>query len=116
MLKSEDVKLLRIFIGESDKIGTIPFYEKILIEARKQGLAGGTVIRGIMGYGANSKIHRAKFLEISSDLPLIIEIVDREEKILKFVEIVKNWFEEANVGGLITLEKAEVILYQNKKL
>jgi len=116
MLKSEDVKLLRIFIGESDKLGTIPFYEKILIEARKQGLAGGTVIRGIMGYGANSKIHRAKFLEISSDLPLIIEIVDREEKILKFVEIVKNWFEEANVGGLITLEKAEVILYQNKKL
>jgi len=116
MLKSEDVKLLRIFIGESDKLGSIPFYEKILIEARKQGLAGGTVIRGIMGYGANSKIHRAKFLEISSDLPLIIEIVDREEKILKFVEIVKNWFEEANVGGLITLEKAEVILYQNKKL
>jgi PII-like signaling protein len=116
MLKSEDAKLLRIFIGESDKLGTIPFYEKILIEARKQGLAGGTVIRGIMGYGANSKIHRAKFLEISSDLPLIIEIVDREEKILKFVEIVKNWFEEANVGGLITLEKAEVILYQNKKL
>jgi len=116
MLKSEDVKLLRIFIGESDKLGSTPFYEKILIEARKQGLAGGTVIRGIMGYGANSKIHRAKFLEISSDLPLIIEIVDREEKILKFVEIVKNWFEEANVGGLITLEKAEVILYQNKKL
>lgn len=116
MLKSEDVKLLRIFIGESDKLGSIPFYEKILIEARKHGLAGGTVIRGIMGYGANSKIHRAKFLEISSDLPLIIEIVDREEKILKFIEIVKNWFEEANVGGLITLEKAEVILYQNKKL
>ncbi len=116
MIASQDVKLLRIFVGESDKIGSIPFYEKILIEARKQKLAGGTVLRGIMGYGANSKIHRAKFLEISSDLPIVIEIVDKEEKILNFVELVKEWFEQANIGGLITIEKAEVILYQNKKI
>lgn len=106
-----DAKLLRIFIGESDKIGHDTLYETIVIEAKKQGLSGATVTRGIMGFGANSKIHTSKLLELSSDLPLVIEIVDSEEKIRAFTQTVKYLFEQAKSGGLITLEKVEIIKY-----
>jgi len=106
-----DAKLLRIFIGESDKIGHDTLYETIVIEAKKQGLSGATVTRGIMGFGANSKIHTSKLLELSSDLPLVIEIVDSEEKIRAFTQTVKHLFEQAKSGGLITLEKVEIIKY-----
>jgi PII-like signaling protein len=106
-----NAKLLRIFIGESDKIGHATLYETIVFEAKKQGLSGATVTRGIMGFGANSKIHTTKLLELSSDLPLVIEIVDTEEKIRDFTAIVERLFEQANSGGLITIEKAEVIKY-----
>lgn len=107
-----DAKLLRIFIGESDKHGQQPLYETIVFEAKKQGLSGATVTRGIMGFGANSKVHTTKLLEISSDLPLIIEIVDTEEKIKKFTQTVEQLFEQVKSGGLITIEKAEVIRYK----
>jgi PII-like signaling protein len=106
-----EAKLLRIFLGETDKIGSVTVYEKIVTEARKLGLAGATVYRGIMGYGGNSRVHSAKFLAISTDLPLVIEIVDVEEKINKFIPIVEDIFEKADSGGLITLEKAEIIRY-----
>ena len=111
MESDPNAKLLRIFIGESDKIGHAPLYETIVFEAKKQGLSGATVIRGIMGFGANSKVHTAKLLEISSDLPLVIEIVDREDKIREFTRTVEHLFEQAKSGGLITIEKAEVIRY-----
>ncbi len=78
--------MLRIFIGESDKAGNQPLYEAIVFEAKKQGLSGTTVTRGIMGFGANSKVHTAKLFDISTDMPLIIEIVDTEEKIMAFVK------------------------------
>ncbi|MCL4550712.1 MAG: DUF190 domain-containing protein [Bacteroidetes bacterium] len=110
-----EAKLLRIFIGETDIISHVPVYEKIVSEARKQNLAGATVYKGIMGYGGNSRIHRAKFLEMSEDLPLVIEIVDEQKKIEEFIPTVQQIFEEANCGGLITMEKAEIIKYSANK-
>ena len=115
MENNPNAKLLRIFIGESDKHGQQPLYETIVFEAKKQGLSGATVTKGIMGFGPNSKIHSAKLFEISSDLPLVIEIVDTEEKIKQFTTIVEHLFEQTKSGGLITIEKAEVIRYKAGK-
>ena len=101
-------KLLRIFIGEADRWEGRPLYEAVVLEARKRGLAGATVVKGFMGFGAHSRIHTAKLLELSQDLPIIIEIVDASEKIEAFMPDL-----EAMVGdGLITLERAEVLLYR----
>lgn len=115
MENNPDAKLLRIFVGESDKIGPDPLYERLVFEAKKQGLAGATVLRGLMGFGANSKIHTAKFFEISSDLPMVVEIVDTEENIRAFAETVEQLFKQAQSGGLVTIEKAEVIKYTASK-
>jgi len=106
-----EAKLLRIFIGESDLINHVPVYEKIVMEARKEGLAGATVTKGILGFGASSRIHTAKLLRLSEDLPLVVEIVDSEEKIEKFIPVLNKIFEEANSGGLITMEKVNIIKY-----
>ena len=106
-----EAKLMRIFIGESDKINSIPLYEKIVLEAKQHGLAGATVYKGIMGFGKNSRIHTAKILRLSEDLPIIIEIVDEYSKIENFVPVLDEIFEMVNNGGLITIEKAEVIKY-----
>lgn len=107
--------LLRIFIGENDKIGPINVYEKIVVEARESQLAGATVYRGIMGFGANSRIHTSKLLVLSQDLPLVIEIVDAEQKINDFLPIINDILEKANSGGLITMEKATIIKYFTSK-
>ncbi len=115
MENNPSAKLLRIFIGESDKFGQQPLYETIVFEAKKQGLSGATVTRGIMGFGANSNVHSAKLFEISSDMPLVIEIVDTEDKIRDFTITVEHLFEQTKSGGLITLEKAEVIRYKAGK-
>jgi len=104
-------KLLRIFVGESDKIHGIPVYEKIILKARESGLAGATVLKGVMGYGKNSIIHKSKILVLSEDMPMIVEIVDEEEKIESFLPVLDIIFEEAKSGGLITIEKAVVIKY-----
>jgi uncharacterized protein len=106
-----EAKLLRIFVGESDKSGNIPVYEKIVLAARENELAGATVFKGIMGYGGKSRIHTAKILRLSEDLPLTIEIVDSSEKIEKFIPIVDEIFESSKSGGLITIEKAEILKY-----
>lgn len=106
-----EAKLVRILVGESDKIHHIPVYEKIVLEARKSGLAGATVLKGVMGFGRSSRIHTSKILRLSEDMPIIIEIVDEEEKIKKFLPVLHDIFEEANSGGLITMEKAEIIKY-----
>lgn len=115
MENNDNAKLLRIFVGESDKAGHQPLYETIVFEAKKQCLSGATVTRGIMGFGANSKVHTTKLFEISVDLPLVIEIVDAEEKIREFIKTVEDLFEQTKSGGLITLEKAEVIRYRAGK-
>jgi PII-like signaling protein len=110
-----EAKLLRVFLGESDKLNGKPVYEEIVLKAREAGLAGTTVIKGIMGYGANSIIHTSKILTLSEDLPLIIEIVDELSKIENFIPVINKIFESANVGGLVTIEKAEVIKYISTK-
>jgi PII-like signaling protein len=115
MERSPDAKLLRIFLGENDKVHGRPMYEEIVFAAKKRGLRGATVLRGIMGFGANSAVHTTKLLELSSDLPLIVEIVDTEEKIMAFTEEVSQLFEDTKTGGLITLEKADVIFYRSGK-
>lgn len=106
-----DAKLLRIFVGETDKYKNIPIYEKIVLEARRNHLAGATVVKGIMGFGKNSIIHTSKILTLSEDMPLVVEIVDETEKIEKFLDVIDTIFEESKSSGLITVEKAHVIKY-----
>lgn len=108
-------KLLRIFIGEIDKIGHTPLYEAIVLAARKEGIAGATVLRGILSYGASTRLHTARLLDISEDLPIVIEIVDKEEKINTFLPVVHDLFEQCGRGGLITVEKVDVVYYKARK-
>jgi uncharacterized protein len=107
-LPSESM-LLRIFIGESDKMNGKPLYQVVVEEARKRGMAGATVLRGFLGFGANSRIHTSKVLRLSEDLPIIIEIVDTEEKIESFLPDLDKMISE----GLITLEKVRIIAYRH---
>lgn len=102
--------LLRVFVGESDQYNGKALYEAIVIKARELNLAGATVIRGIMGFGADSRMHSAKLLRLSEDLPVIIEIVDTEESLNKLLPFLDETVEE----GLITLEAARVIKYRHK--
>jgi len=113
-LKGE-AKLLRIFIGESDKVHHIPLYEAIVKEAKTMGLAGATAWRGILSYGPNSRIRTAKILDLSSDMPVIIEITDDEAKINAFLPKLNELFEESSCGGLITVEKVQIIKYLHGK-
>ena len=115
MRLSGEAKLLRIFLGELDRIGHRPLYEAIVHKAREAGLAGTTVLRGVEGFGAASVIHKAKLLELSEDLPFVIEIVDSEDKIRDFIEVVDRLFEQADCGGLITMEKVEIIKYTHPR-
>lgn len=107
-LPSESV-LLRIFIGETDKFKNRPLYKAIVEEARRRGMAGATVLKGMLGFGANSRIHTSQILRLSEDLPLVIEIVDREERIDEFLPELDKMIGE----GLVTLEKARVITYRH---
>ena len=103
-----DGKLLRIFIGEADKWEGKPLYEEIVLLAKKNGMAGATAIKGFMGFGCKSHMHTTKLLRLSEDLPIVIEIVDSEEKINQFIPQLDVMVKE----GLITLEKANVIMYR----
>ena len=103
-----DAVLLRIFLGESDRWEHIPLYEAIVMAARAAHLAGATVLRGPMGFGKSSRLHTAKILRLSVDLPLVIEIVDGEEKINAFLPRL----EQMMGGGLVTLEKVKVLHYR----
>ncbi len=106
-----EAKLLRIFIGEADKLHHTALHEVIVKAARAEHLAGATVWRGILGYGPTSKIRSAKILDLSSDLPVIIEIVDEEKKIEAFLPKLHEIFEQAGSGGLVTVEKVHIIRY-----
>lgn len=101
--------LLRVFIGESDAFKGKPLYEQIVLKARELNLAGATVVRGIMGFGADSRMHTAKILRLSEDLPIVIELVDTEENLNKLIP----FLDEAVLEGLITLEKVRVIKYRH---
>lgn len=104
----EDGYLLRIFVGESDKVGHRPLYEELVLKAREQGLAGATVLRGVMGFGKHSILHTTKILRLSEDMPMIVEIVDSLEKIEKFLPAL----DEMITDGLVTLEQVRVIHYR----
>ncbi len=107
----QEAELLRIFIGESDKWQGKPLYEVIVEEARKRNMAGATVLKGVLGFGADSRLHTAKILRLSEDLPLVIEIVDRPERIAEFLPLLDTMIEE----GLVTLEKVRVIAYRHSQ-
>jgi PII-like signaling protein len=107
--------LLRVFIGESDKLGHLPLYEAIVKEARSAGLAGATVLKGVLGYGATARIRTAKILDLSADLSMVVEIVDEDAKVAAFQERLSELFEEANCGGLVTLENIRVVHYVPEK-
>jgi len=102
-----DAVLLRIFIGEDDRYEHRPLYEAIVLRARELHLAGATVLRGPMGFGHSSRLHTAKILRLSEDLPLVIEIVDSEEKIKEFLPVLDGMMG----SGLVTLEKVQVLQY-----
>ena len=102
--------LLRVFIGESDSWKGRPLYEAIVLKAREMQLAGATVLRGLMGYGASSRLHTAKVLRLSGDLPMVIELVDAREKL----EAILPFLEEAVGDGLVTMERVEVICYRGE--
>lgn len=106
---SEEGQLLRIFIGESDRWEGKPLYEALVLKAREMGLAGATMLRGLMGYGSASRIHTAKILRLSEDLPVIVEIVDSQEKIASFLPVIDEMVQE----GLVTLEKVQVLMYRH---
>jgi PII-like signaling protein len=107
----ENGYLLRIFVGESDKHGHLPLYEAIVLKAREEGLAGATVLRGLMGFGKNSILHTAKILRLSEDLPMVIEIVDSLEKVEAFMSSLDHMIAD----GLVTLEKIRVIQYRSSR-
>jgi PII-like signaling protein len=101
-------KLLRIFIGESDKHGRKPLYQAIVEMLREEGMAGATVLRGVEGFGANSHLHTARILRLSEDLPIVIEVADTAEKI----EAIMPRLDEMVTDGMVTLERVEVVTYR----
>lgn len=105
MLKQEEMTLMRIFIGESDRYKNKPLYEALVELFHAENIAGATVTRGAMGYGGKSEVHTDRLLRLSSDLPVIVEVVDHQEKINAVLPLIEGMFQ----GGLITLEKARVI-------
>ena len=106
-----EAQLLRIFIGESDRWHGMPLYEAIVRKAREVGLAGATVLRGLEGFGARSRIHTVKILRLSEDLPIVVEIVDRAQRIEEFLPLLDEMVTE----GMITVEKVHIIAYRHGK-
>lgn len=99
--------LLRIYLGENEKTGHQPLYEAVVMKAREMGLAGATVLRGPLGFGHSGQVHTAKILRLSDDLPLVIEIVDTEAKLMTFLDAIRDMV----VSTLVTLEKVQVLQY-----
>lgn len=105
-----EAKLLRIFVSNTDKLKNTLLYEAIVFAAKRNGLAGATVYKGIMGFGSSSIIYSSRFWEITEKLPIVIEIIDESEKIEKFTEKILPWFEKLRYGCLITVVKTEILL------
>ena len=109
MHQPDEAELLRIYVGETDKHGHQPLYEAIVLAARRRGVAGATVLRGIMGLGADGRLHAAKILHLTENLPLVIEIVDRPDRIAGLLTDIDGMMAE----GLITLERVRVLAYRH---
>lgn len=103
-----DQKLLRIFVGEQDRWNGLPLYEAIVNEARLLGMAGATVLKGVLGFGRKAHVHTAKLLELSYDMPMVVEIVDSEEKVKKLLPKLDAMVSE----GLVTMEEVHVVMYR----
>lgn len=113
-MKPEDkAKRLRIYISSTDKYRHSPLYEILVYEARNQSIAGATVLKGIMGYGASSEVLSNKLWEISEKLPLIVEIIDEQHKIDAFLESIYPYFEEAGKGHLVTIDETTVVIHKS---
>ena len=113
METKDEAKVLRIYISSTDKFKHAPLYEVVVFAARRYGLAGATVLKGFMGFGVSSVVHSQKLWEISEKMPIVIEIVDEAPKIDGFVETLLPYFEKIPKGGLITLEKATIVLHKH---
>ena len=111
MVKQQEMILMRIFVGESERYQKQPLYEALVELFRSEGVAGATVIKGAMGYGSENALHSDRFLRLSSDLPVIVEVVDREDRIEAVLPLIEGMFQ----GGLITLEKARVIQFSKDR-
>lgn len=111
MQMPKDAMLLRIFVGEDDKAGHLPLYEAIVLKARDMHLAGATILRGAVGFGRSTRLHTTKILRLSQDLPIVIEIVDAEDRVNAFLPELEKLMGKAS--SLITLEKAKVLRYGN---
>lgn len=109
MNATKEASLLRIFLSSTDKYEHKPLYEVIVFAAKENNMAGATVLRGVMGYGASSGITNSKFWEITEKIPMVIEVIDSTEKIEKFYEVIKSYFEKVRYGCVITLEKTNII-------
>jgi len=103
---------MRIYLGESDRLGHLPLHEAIVKLAREEGLAGATVLKGVLGYGASDHIRTSKLLDLSGDMPLVVELVDHPKRIEAFRPIIAELMEECGKGGMVTLGDIEVIHYQ----
>lgn len=110
-----EAKVLRIFISNTDKFKHTPLYEMVVFAAKRYGLSGATVLKGIMGFGSSSEVRSLKFWEITEKLPVVVEIVDDAYKIEQFIKIILPWFENLRYGCMITVEKTEIILYKKGK-
>jgi len=109
---NREAKLLRIFISSTDKFKHTPLYEVIVFAAKRYGLTGATVLRGVMGFGASHVINSTKFWEITEKLPMVVEIVDEGDKIEKFTETILPYFDKIRYGGMITLEKVSIVMHK----
>ena len=113
MENNTEACVLKIFIGSTDQINQAPLFEYIVFQAKKEGIAGATVTKGIMGFGASSVIHSYKFWEVSDKVPLVVELVDEEDKIRSFYETIRLQLEAMRYGCLVTMEKTNVLLYKS---
>jgi uncharacterized protein len=110
---NSDAFVLKIYLGSTDQINQTPLYEYLVLQAKKKGISGATVTKGIMGFGASSMIHSYKFWEISEKVPLIVELVDEEARLREFYETIRTSLENMKYGCLVTFSKTEVILYRS---
>ncbi len=112
MNSNDSVKILRVYTSSTDKLKHTPLYEMLVFAARRNGLAGATVHKGIMGYGSSSIVHSAKFWETNDKLPVVVEIIDESPKIEAFFEVIKPYLESVRYGCLVTIEDAHVLLFK----
>jgi uncharacterized protein len=111
----KEAKVLRIFVSSTDKFKHGLLYETLVFAAKRYGLSGATVLKGVMGYGSSSVVRSTRFWEITEKLPVVIEIVDEAEKIDRFTQKILPWFDKISTGCLITTERADIILYKQGK-